>query len=150
MKKSTLIKIAIGIIILVITGFILNPFYWLMQPKKRIEQPNLNQQESIFFNQLRNKYNCELERSYYNYNSQGNDTLREKDYNKFPFEYAISMNFIKDPHPQISEDSIYAIGLYIKNIVLNKNPNLKKIIFYKGYDSYRYIYDSKKDSLYKE
>jgi hypothetical protein len=142
MKKST--KIIIGTIILVVLGFVLNPFYWLMQPKERPKQPELSKEEIVLFQKLKSTYNCELERFYYNYTPKGNDTLHEKKYDKVPFEYSIA---IREPKNEPTDDLIYEIGLSIKNDILKRNKFLQKIIIYRNFKSYEYLYDYKKDSL---
>jgi hypothetical protein len=144
MKKST--KIIIGIIVLVVLGFMLNPFYWLMQPKERPKQPELSKEEIVLFKKLKLIYNCELERFYYNYTPKGNDTLYEKEYNKIPFKYSLSIDLQKE-NDNISEDSIHKIGLHIKNDVLKKNIFLKKIMIYVDSEPNQYLYNYKKDSL---
>jgi hypothetical protein len=144
MKKST--KIIIGIIVLVVLGFMLNPFYWLMQPKERPKQPELSKEEIVLFKKLKLIYNCELERFYYNYTPKGNDNLYEKEYNKIPFKYSLSIDLQKE-NDNISEDSIHKIGLHIKNDVLKKNIFLKKIMIYVDSEPNQYLYNYKKDSL---
>ena len=144
--KKKYIKIALGIIVLVLIGLMLNPFYWLMQPKERPKQPELSKEEVIFFKKLKATYNCDLERFYYNYTSKGEDTLFEKNYTKVPFKYSLSLD-LQEGSNFLSDDSIYAIALDIKNKILKNNSSLKEIIIYRNYKNYKYLYDLKKDSL---
>jgi hypothetical protein len=117
--KKKYIKIASGIIVLVLFGFILNPFYWLMQPQERPKQPQLSKEEVIFFKRLESIYKCDVERFYYNYTSKGDDTLFKKKYNKVPFQYSLSLDLQKGS-TSLNDDSIYAIAFDIKNEILKK------------------------------
>ncbi|MFC6268963.1 hypothetical protein [Frigoriflavimonas asaccharolytica] len=143
MKKTY--KIAIPIIGLIILGFIFNPFYWLMQPMKKGNQPELSKQEKDYFQQLTKKYDCGLKRLYINKNKDNEDTLFEDQYDKIPFIYSLSIDLpkVKD----ISDSDIKDICLHIKNEILNNDVDLTEIIIYKNYDIYRYLYDAKLDSL---
>ena len=143
MKKAY--KIAIPVIGLIILGFILNPFYWLMQPMKKGDQPELSKKEKDYFQQLTNKYDVGLKRLYINKNKVNEDTLFENEYNKIPFIYSLSIDLLKEKN--ISDSDIKDICLYIKNDILNRNNNLTKIIIYKNYDVYEYMYDAKSDTL---
>lgn len=141
MKKAY--KIAIPVLGLIILGFIFNPFYWLMQPMKKGDQPELSKQEKDYFQQLTNKYDGVLKRLYINKDNE--DTLYENQYDKIPFVYSLSIDLPKEKN--ISENDIKDICLHIKNEILNRNNNLTKIIVYKNYDVYEYLYDAKSDTL---
>lgn len=159
MKKTT--KIIIGIIVLVALGFILNPFYWLMQSQTR-PQPELSKEEIVLFEKLKSTYhNCKLERFYNNYTSKGYDTLYEKRYNKVPFEYSLSLERIdkydlndnhnddlnNDLSNDLNDDLVFEIGLNVKNNILKRNKFLQKISIYVDHKPYEYLYDYKKDTL---
>ena len=144
MKRSALIIIA-GIILIIILAFIFNPFYWLMQPSQKTEQPVLSSQEQVYFKQLEKKYNTKVTRFYHNYTKKGTDTLYEENYSKVPFEYALSIDLPKNNN--IPNDSIRAIAEHINSSILGKNQNMRKIIIYKNYDTHEYIMDSTKDNL---
>lgn len=116
-----------------------------MQPSQKTEQPALSSQEQIYFKQLEKKYNSKLTRFYHNYTKKGTDTLYEENYNRVPFEYALSIDLPKNSN--IPNDSIRSIAEYITNFILDKNKNLKKIIIYKNYDTHEYPFDATKDSL---
>ena len=59
MKKSTKIWIIICVFVIVL-GFALNPFYWLMRPTKKSEQPQISSQEKQYFQKLEKKYNAKI------------------------------------------------------------------------------------------
>ncbi|RQO65165.1 hypothetical protein DBR43_30380 [Pedobacter sp. KBW06] len=145
MNMNRSIKIIIAAIALVIImAFIFNPFYWLMQPGQIIEQPALSSQEQLYFKELEKTYNCKSERFYYNYTKKGTDTLYE-DYNKVPFEYYLSIDFPLER--VIQKDSLFMIAQHVKDVILNKNKNLKSVIIYRNYDTHEYLYDVNKDAL---
>lgn len=143
MKK--IYKIAIPVIGLIILGFVFNPFYWLMQPTKKGNQPELSKKEKDYFQQLTNKYDAVLKRLYINKNKNNEDTLYENEYNKVPFVYSLSIDLPKEKN--IPDNDIKYICLHIKNEILNRNRNLTKIILYKNYDVYEYMYIAKSDTL---
>ncbi|WP_261510979.1 hypothetical protein [Chryseobacterium paludis] len=144
MKKSTKFIIA-GIVLIIILAFVFNPFYWLMRPSQKPEQPQLSTQEQVYFKELEKRYNSKLKRFYYNYTKKGTDTLFEKNYNKVPFEYSLSIDI--PANSNIPKDSLFSIAQYVKNSILNNNKNLKKIIIYKNYDTHEYLFDADKNAL---
>lgn len=143
MKKSTKIGIIICVFVIVL-GFALNPFYWLMKPTKKSEQPEMSSQEKQYFQKLEKKYNANIKRFYYNKNKKGEDTLYS-DYTHFPFEYSLSIDGPK--RLNIENDSVLIVAAYVKNKILYRNKNLKKISIYKNYEEYSYDYDEIKDTL---
>lgn len=144
MKRSTKIIIA-GIVLIIVLAFIFNPFYWLMQPGQKTQQPELSLQEQLYFKELEKKYNSRIKRFYHNYTKKGTDTLYEESYSKVPFEYALSIDL--PANKSMERDSISNIAEHIKNAILNKNKNLKRIIIYRNYKTYEYVFDVSKDIL---
>lgn len=145
MKKKTVIKLFLVIFLIIILGFVFNPFYWFMEPKKIQKQPELSISEIKLFKQLEAGCSCKIERHYYNYTSKGLDTLYIDKYNKIPFNYTLSFAKSEQLSNNFNKDSIYNLGLYIKKNILNNNNMLKKIIIYKNYDTYEY--NNEKDQL---
>ncbi|WP_143166693.1 hypothetical protein [Pedobacter caeni] len=143
MKRSIKIIIAAAALVIIL-AFIFNPFYWLMQPGQIIAQPELSSTEQQYFKELEKTYNCKSERFYYNYTKEGKDTLY-KDYNKVPFEYYLSIDFPVDL--VIQKDSLFNIAQHVKDVILNKNKNLKSVTIYRNYDTHEYLYDVTKDTL---
>ncbi|EJL76054.1 hypothetical protein PMI13_00023 [Chryseobacterium populi] len=119
-----------------------------MQPSQTNQQPQLSLQEQSYFKDLEKTYGSKLKRFYHNYTKKGTDTLEEKNYDKVPFEYSLSIDL--PPNTNIKDDSIFSIAEHIKNSILQKNKNLKKIIIYKNYDTYEYAYDANKNTLIKK
>ncbi|MBB6369167.1 hypothetical protein [Chryseobacterium shigense] len=146
MNKSTKkgIIICVLVIVFIALGFIFNPFYWLMQPTKKTEQPETSFQEKQYFQKLEKKYNAKIKRLYYNKTKKEEDTLYS-DYASFPFEYSISIDIPKNV--TIQNDSILNIAINIKDKILNKNKNLKKIRIYKNYETYLYDYNATNDTI---
>lgn len=143
MKRSIKIIIA-AVAFVILLAFIFNPFYWLMQPGQIIEQPELSSAEQLYFKELEKTYNCKSKRFYYNYTKEGADTLY-KDYNKVPFDYYLSIDFPVDR--VIQKDALFNIAQHLKDVILNKNKNLKSVTIYRNYDTHEYLYDVAKDTL---
>jgi hypothetical protein len=144
MKRSTKIIIACGLLMIPL-AFVFNPFYWLMQPGRKIQEPELSLQEQVYFKELEKKYNSEIKRFYHNYTKKGTDTLYEENYNKVPFDYALSIDL--PANKSLEQDSIFTIAERIKNSILNKNKNLKRIMIYRNYKTYEYVFDGSNDTL---
>lgn len=130
-----------------ILAFIFNPFYWLMQPAKKNIQPETSTQEKQYFQNLEKNYSAKIKRMYYNKTQKEEDTLYS-DYTIRPFEYSLSMDIPKNKN--IPKDSVLSIANDLKNSILNRNKNLKKISIYINYDTYIFNYDVTKDSLILE
>ena len=158
---NKILKILIGIvfaaIILLIAFIIFFPFAY-MKPKFP-EQPKYSIAEKLFLEKLKKKYHCtEINRSYYNITAKEEDTFIKTDFLKHPFSYRIQIDFENEKERYLSD--FKQESLYIKDSILNKNENLKRIVFYVAfakqidsrsstvaYHKFLYLYDKQKDSL---
>ncbi|EKY14110.1 hypothetical protein, partial [Capnocytophaga sp. oral taxon 326] len=85
-------------------------------------------------------------------------TFIKTDFLKHPFSYRIRIDFENEKERHLSD--FKQESLYIKDSILNKNENLKRIVFYVAFtkqidsrssavtfNSFTYLYDKQKDSL---
>ena len=158
---NKIFKILIGIvsaaIILLIVFIIFFPFAYRMP--KFPEQPKYSIAEKLFLEKLKKKYHCtEINRSYYNITAKEEDTFIKTDFLKHPFSYRIRIDFENEKERYLSD--FKQESLYIKDSILNKNENLKRIVFNVEitkqigsrssavtFNSFTYLYDKQKDSL---
>jgi hypothetical protein len=144
MGKTTKI-ILLVIIVLLVLGFIFNPFYWLMQPSHALQQPKLSPREDAYFRTLEQKYNAKIKRFYYNFTKNGSDTLSKDDYDKLPFEYSLSIDL--PDQKTIDRRSILDMAQHIRTSILNQNSNLKTIVIFTNYEEHRYLNNPSKGAL---
>ncbi|TBX66127.1 hypothetical protein EZL74_11095 [Flavobacterium silvisoli] len=155
MKKK--IIIIASFLLICVCVFILNPFFWGMQSNK-VKQPELSKDEKLLFSGLKKLNGCEINRFYHNYFAEG-DTLNFK-YKKNDFEYCVEITSSKKKDLILNNDSTYNLALLLKNTILKRNCNLKKIKIYKvlimlktketeenRIFDYSYDYDCNKDKL---
>lgn len=152
-----LIGIVFAVIIILIAFIVFSPFAYRMP--KFPAQPKYSIAEELFLEKLKKKYHCtKIDRFYYNITAKGEDTFIKTDFLKYPFSYNIQMDFENEEKRYLSD--FKQESLYIKDSILNKNENLKKIVFYVEitkqidsrssavtFNSFTYLYDKQKDSV---
>jgi hypothetical protein len=144
MGKTTKI-ILLVIIVLLVLGFIFNPFYWLMQPSHALQQPKLSPREDAYFRTLEQKYNAKIKRFYYNFTKNGSDTLSKDDYDKLPFEYSLSIDLPENKI--IARPSLLDMAEHIRTAILFENKNLKTIVIFTDYERHEYTNNPTERSL---
>lgn len=140
--KKIYIKIIVGIIIVLIIGFLSNPFWWGMQ-SSIVQQPKLSDEEVEYFK----SEEIDVDRYYKNITTDGRDTLFADDYDKKPFDYMVAFYRSKDNFESIvlEKDSVYRMAKYIKNKMFKNNKNLRNIVIWDAFNEYSF---SVNDSIF--
>ncbi|MCH4830417.1 MULTISPECIES: hypothetical protein [Flavobacterium] len=136
MKKKRIILISVIIIGL---GFLLNPFYWLMQ-SSAVKQPDFSIEEENYFKKFGDEDKVFIGRYYENFDSKGNDTLYLNYFNNRTFDYKLVIHSTKNKNIlKFEEDSILKISIHIKKEILKNNKFLRYIYIYDDFNEYKFI-----------
>ncbi|MBV7440713.1 hypothetical protein KRX57_04710 [Weeksellaceae bacterium TAE3-ERU29] len=135
-KKS--LKIGLGIVVVLIIGFLLNPFWWLMQ-SPIVQQPKWSEEETEYFERFTKNGEIDIIRYYKNFTKAGKDTLFVNDYDKRNFDYKLVFyGTQKNAYQSIilEKDSIEKMAKYIKYNILKNNKYFRNIIIRDGRNKY--------------